>query len=323
METKALPLEVDDLSMEKGTATIAHSVYDTIDRVRDIASKGMFTKSWNEKKMAPAEYDIAFYINHDEDRAPGRVIGVHETEKKAYTAVKFGSHAEGQDALKMMDEKIIRNASFGFYTLKAKNMEVKDTGRVRKLLEVNHLETSGLTKLGAHPKAGVEKVIKAYTGPIIDIKSLAPDEQEYINDLIGQHSDTIASLAKFAAKLPPTSDIYTSAQYWLGRLNDMVSDMKSTMKWNGVFSDKADKKDLESDAETKDINERIENITKFIRNTTASDSAIQEMEVELKYLKDRLVVNTAATQVAPEPDVSEAELKSFSEELLLLSFKHL
>ncbi len=50
MEYKSISLEVKDLDLQKGEAIIAHSVFDSIDLVDDIARSGMFTKSWNETK---------------------------------------------------------------------------------------------------------------------------------------------------------------------------------------------------------------------------------------------------------------------------------
>lgn len=314
LELKSLPLELKDLNKEKGTATIAHAVYDNLDRVRDIASKGMFTKSWKEKKMANGGYDIAFYRNHDEEQAPGKVINVFEDNANAYTEVKMGTHTLGRDTLIEMDEGIARNASFGFYTLKSQPIEIKGGRNARKLLEVEHAETSVLTKLGANGKAGVIKVNKSFDGLILDIKSLTQPEQDFVKSMIGDHMDTLTKLSQFADGLDPKSDLYTTAHYWLGRVNDLVQDMKYQTKWNGP------KEDLDRVG----IKAHLEKLQKFVRNTKASDGSILEAEAEIKSLESLLEIsNTADTsRDVDKPAASVDEVKALSDELEFLLFKH-
>lgn len=147
--------ELTEMNKESRTAVIAHAVYDNIDRLGDISRRGMFNKSWNEKKA------IKFLIDHDESQQPGTVVGVYEDEKKAYTKVKFSESTIGTDTMIQMDEGIIRGASFGFYPVKFNRMEVKGK-KVRELKEVWHDETTVTKRLGPiNPLAGVVKVTKA------------------------------------------------------------------------------------------------------------------------------------------------------------------
>ena len=308
-EFKSLPLQIDDLSHEKGTATVAHAVFDNIDRVNDIARKGMFTKSWKEQKLADGEYDISFYLNHDDEKAPGRVTNVFEDSQKAYTSVKMGTHTLGADTLKMLDEKIIRNVSFGYKTIKAKAGSTKG---IRELLEVKHLETSALTKLSANPKAGVVAVTKSFEGMVIELKTLAPDEQAFMTTMLQDHQMNLQKMTSFAAGLEPTSDLYTTANYWAGQMNDLVGTMKSNLKWNGSF----DKKDLSENAELK---AHLANLKKFVRNTSATDETVKALEVEIKSLEQILGINTANTQLITEPVASEADDNALADRLLLLT----
>lgn len=157
IEYKTLDLELSDLDKERRTAIISHAVYDVIDRFGDISRKGMFNKSWSEKKTD----NIRFDIDHNPAQQPGRVIKVFENEKKAFTQVKFGSHTLGTDTMLMMDEGIIRGASFEFITEKKADIQVKGR-KVRELKEVNHIATTVALKLPpVNPLAIVESVTKA------------------------------------------------------------------------------------------------------------------------------------------------------------------
>ena len=158
MERKSIIFELKELDKGKRVATIAHAAYDNIDFTRDISRKGMFNKSWSESKE-----NISFYLNHNDEQAPGKVTNVHEDKDFAYTDVWLGTHTLGNDVLTMMDEGVIKKASFGYITQKANKISVKGQN-VRELKEVHHIETSVLTKMPANIKAGVMSVTKAFDG---------------------------------------------------------------------------------------------------------------------------------------------------------------
>lgn len=169
MERKSILLEVKDLDTSKRTAIIKHAAYNNIDRTKDISRKGMFAKSWGETKAE----NISLYFNHDGKQAPGKVLDVYEDNDFAYTKAWFGTHTLGNDVLTMLDEGIIKQASFGYKATQWKMMEVKGE-RIRELKEVIHPETSVLTVLQANPRAGIASVTKAFQGMTEDeIKSLA------------------------------------------------------------------------------------------------------------------------------------------------------
>lgn len=157
IEYKSIELELSDLNKERRTAVIAHAVYDNIDRAKDISRKGMFSRSWKASKPG----DIIFDIDHDRSKQPGKTIAVYEDEKKAYTKVSFGTHTLGNDTMLMMDEGIIRGASFEYITQKKATKEYKGQ-TVRELLEVQHLATTVTLALPPiNPEAGVISVTKA------------------------------------------------------------------------------------------------------------------------------------------------------------------
>lgn len=150
-------LELSDMDKEHRTAVIAHAAYDNIDRAGDISRKGMFEKSWRETKAS----DIVFDIDHDKRQQPGKVIGTFESEAKAFTKVSFGTHTLGTDTMLMMDEGIIRGASFEFITEKKAQLNIKGR-KIRELKEVKHLATTVTLSLPpVNPLAGVISVKKA------------------------------------------------------------------------------------------------------------------------------------------------------------------
>lgn len=153
-EHKEINLEFKDMDRGKRTAVIAHAVYNSIDRVGDISTKGMFNKSWKEYK------NIDFLFNHDKSEIVGNVLSVFEDEHKAYTEVKFGRWALGDDVLEMADAGVLRGASFGYITEKKSFENIKGR-KIRKLQEVIHLETSLVTTTPVHPDAGVVKLNKS------------------------------------------------------------------------------------------------------------------------------------------------------------------
>ncbi len=109
IETKSIPFELKDMDKNTRTAVIAHAAYNNIDRTKDISRKGMFTKSWKESKD-----EIALYLNHNDEQSPGKVVDVYEDDSYAYTKAWLGTHTLGNDTLIMMDEGIIKKASFGY-----------------------------------------------------------------------------------------------------------------------------------------------------------------------------------------------------------------
>lgn len=158
IEKKALPtFELSDMDKEHRTAVIAHAHYNNIDRYGDISRKGMFTKSWKESRAQ----DIRFDIDHDASLQPGLVKATSENESKAFTKVWFGTHTLGTDTMLMMDEGIIRGASFEYITDKKADLVIKGR-KIRELKEVKHIATTVTLSLPpVNPLAGVISVTKA------------------------------------------------------------------------------------------------------------------------------------------------------------------
>lgn len=184
MERSAgVPLEFKDLDTNKRTAIIRHAVYTSIDRVKDISTKGMFNRSWNISKPD-------FLFNHIEGKTVGSVTRTFEDDNGAYTEVKFGNWTLGNDVLEMATEGVLKGASFGYITEK-KEFATYNGEKVRKLKEVRHIETSLLTKLPAHPEAGI----------VLLNKSLETVDEEDTSALIEWSNEHMQALKNYVQKV--------------------------------------------------------------------------------------------------------------------------
>lgn len=169
MEHKYCPLEFKDIDTGKRTVVFAHAAYGTLDRVGDIGERGMFAKSWQEKK------DIGFLYNHEDPI--GTTSRVFDDEVKAYTEAKFGKWKLADDVLEMADAGVIKGASYGYYTIK-KEIKSANGRSIRHLKEVTHNESSLLTRTPAHPDTGIVSLVKSE-----DIESLAVEIKSYIDNM--------------------------------------------------------------------------------------------------------------------------------------------
>lgn len=304
MERKAVNFELKDIDKTKRTAIIAHCVYNNIDRTDDISRKGMFNKSWKETKD-----DINFYFNHNDEQAPGKIIDVFEDDTAAYTKAWCGTHTLGNDVLTMMDEGVVKKASFGYITVKKNFIDVKGK-KVRELKEVEHLETSVLTKIPANNLAGVRQIIKAFMNAP-EVKTLSQPEQVILKKIVSTDQDALIMLVNLSATLEPTSDLYTWVNWNISRRADLIGEMRSQLKYNS--------------GELKELQSHVETMEKFCRNTAASDDCIKSVLLEIDNAKQLISdYNTEVTQAGfnplePSSSVDQkgllAELTNFSNKI--------
>lgn len=283
MERKSINFELKDLDKAKRTAIIAHAAYDNIDFTKDISRKGMFTKSWQESKQ-----DISFYLNHNDEQAPGKVVDVYEDDKFAYTKAWLGTHTLGNDVLTMMDEGVIKKASFGYITNRSTPVTIKGQ-KVRELKEVTHIETSVLTKMPANIKAGVMSVNKSFGGDI-NIKTLNSQEQSLLKRISGSDQTTLQDLVSIASNLDPQSDLYSWVAYAISRRADMMGDVRSQLRYNS--------------SELKEMRNYVATMEKFCRNTKASDDCIKSILLEVNEAKNFISQYNTASTHSGAPDAS-------------------
>jgi phage head maturation protease len=263
-------------------------------------AKGCLDKSWKENKS------IDFLFNHTDGAVVGPVLRTFDDEEKAYTEVKFGNWTLGNDVLEMADAGVLKGASFGYVTEKKEFTTIKGK-KIRKLKEVKHGETSLLTKLPANPLAGIVKLNKAFDQ--LELKALSQEEQNILKSIIATDQQALERLFTLWSSLEPTSDLYTSLNYALTRRIDIVGDIRWQLKYNA--------------GELKAMQDHIQTMEKFCRETKASDQCIQSIQNDIEEAKQVLSnYDTATTQTITEPGASRGENDTLLlKQLLILKTK--
>lgn len=216
MERKDIVLEFKDLDSSKRTAVIMHSVYNSIDRVEDISHKGMFTKTWQERKPK-------FCINHNYNLQPGTVKRVWDDDKGAYTEVKFGNWTLGNDALEQADSGIFTGASFE-YAVVQKDFSTIKGRKVRNLREVKHGETSLLTVEACHPEAGIVSLVKSLED-IEDVEGLCLWHNEQIEAMKAY----VNKLENYCRKSKASDETIISLQQGLIEYKKIISEYNTVL----------------------------------------------------------------------------------------------
>jgi HK97 family phage prohead protease len=196
--------EVKDVDMGSRTLIQQFTKYNVVDSDNDIGRKGMFTKSWNENFGR-----IKHVLNHDMTKPLGKPEKLWDDENGAYLKSKIGTHALGDDFIKMADSGLITEASYGYKTMK----ENKLKDGTNELLEVKHWETSSLTTWGANQ----------YT-PILSLtKSMTKEEQ------VDKISIRIKAVEKFCKNTTATDETIDLLLLELKQLQQLFIDLtKST-----------------------------------------------------------------------------------------------
>lgn len=288
VEYKSIPLKTQDVDTSKRTAVIAHSAYNNIDRGADRANRGMFTKSWKD-----GIDDISLYFNHYETQAPGLVTGVREDSEFAYTEAKMGTHTLGNDVLIMLQEGIIKKASFGFIPVVAPVVSIKGR-KIRDLKEVKHVETSLLTAMPMNEKTRIVDV-KSYDGAKLDLKALTDHEQTFLTNIISNGNNQIRAALNLSDTLSPDSDLYRWTNQFIRDHSSWIADAKSNLVWGRK----------NAGSELTELKLHAENLERFVRNTKASDECIQQVTEDLEETKSFIAQFDTASTLGTEPVASD------------------
>jgi HK97 family phage prohead protease len=280
-------LTIKDIDFQKRTAVIAQATYGSEDREGDMAHKGMFTKSWNDSRS-----DIRLFKNHNKYSGPGRVDDFWEDDQHAYIKAYMGTHTEGEDTLRQLDEKIIVASSFGFNPVRAPKIAGK---KGYDLKEVQWLETSVLTHWGAHKDSGVVSVMKHFD---FDTKDLSDIEKNFLRTLIDNRNEALRMSIEMNGSVQEGSDMWSY-------INELIADQSYNIAWL--------KRRLEYGVkEVADLRAGIKAMEKFIHNTRASDESIIQVTKELENTKQllsqiELVATSAPEQSTQTPAASKAD----------------
>lgn len=301
MRTKAMKIAKDgitvkDIDMGKRTVVIAQATYGTLDREGDRANKGMFTKSWNENRS-----DIRLFKNHNKHSGPGRVDDFWEDETHAYVKAYLGTHTEGEDTLKQIDEGIIVAASYGYNPVKAPKLTGK---KGYDLKEIQWLETSVLTHWGAHKDSGIVSVIKQWD---LSLKEMSDTEKNFMRKLIQNRSEALQMAIDMNNSVAEGSDMWYYINDVIGSVSHDVGYLKRRLEY-GV-------------KEVADLRAGIKAMEKFISSSTASDECIERISQELEYTKQLLSdIDTAVHSEPGNPTQQPSASKGDNEFLKQINY---
>lgn len=285
IERKSIEIELKDVDTSKRTAVLAHAVYTNIDRTGDISMKGMFTKSWKENPKPD------FLFNHKADQIPGTTSRLFEDDEKGYTEVKFGNWTLGNDVLEMADSGVLRGVSFGYITEKKDFIEVKGK-KIRRLKEVQHIETSALTVLPANPLAGVVSVTKAFDQ--LELKRLTEPEAAFLKQILMSDQSALEQLVMLSGTLDVTSDLYTWINWNIERRAASIGSVRDQLKYNGP--------------EMAQMKAYVQQMESFCRNSRCSEETIISLMGDINEVKKVLSeYDTADTDFANQQAASMEE----------------
>lgn len=200
---KSFDLAIKDVDMGARTVVQAFTRYNVVDSDGDIGRKGMFNASWADHNMSR----IKHLLNHDTTKPIGKVEKMWEDEDYAYGKSKIGTHALGEDFIKMADSGLITEASYGYKVMKERKGK-----EANELLEVKLWEWSSLTAWGANQ----------YT-PIISLtKGLNKAEQE------DKVSSRIKALEKFCKNTTATDETIELLLLEIKQLQQLFIQTKDT-----------------------------------------------------------------------------------------------
>jgi len=112
---KATSLEVKDVDIDSRIVKGYFSSFNNVDSDGDMIMKGAFTKSIQEHGVdSPSNRKISHLAFHDVTRPVGNLKVLKEDSNGLYFESEIGTHDDGENALKMYKDGIIREHSIGF-----------------------------------------------------------------------------------------------------------------------------------------------------------------------------------------------------------------
>lgn len=303
MLTKSMKISKDgltlkDIDMSKRMAVIAQATYGSLDRDGDKANRGMFTKSWNEGKD-----DIRLFKNHDKNTGPGKIVDFFEDDRHGYVKAYLGTHTEGEDVLKQLDEGIIVAASFGFIPVKDRQTRIQ--GKGYDIKEVKWMETSVLTHWGSHQDSGIVSVVKHWT--MERLKELSDPEKTFLRQLVNNRQEALMLSINMLPMVAEGSDMYEYINEIIGSQSYDVAYLKRRLMYGCK--------------ELNDLHVAVKAMEKFVANTTASDDCIQRVQIELQNTKQLLSdIDTAVTSAPEDSTLTPSASKGDDEFLKQINY---
>ena len=143
--------------MKKGIVTGYFSRFGNVDSDGDIIKAGAFTKTVKEQGPNSAQPRIKHLMNHNPSMPLGKLLSLKEDSTGLVYESQVGSHALGQDFIKMVESGLITEHSIGYKTIKRNQLQ-DYSGYQRnpskgmfEITEAKLFEGSSLTSWGANP----------------------------------------------------------------------------------------------------------------------------------------------------------------------------
>ena len=112
---KSTSLEIKDVDIDSRIVKGYFSAFNNVDSDGDMIMKGAFTKSIQEHGVdSPSNRKISHLAFHDVTRPVGVLKVLKEDDNGLYFESEIGTHDDGENALKMYKDGIIREHSIGF-----------------------------------------------------------------------------------------------------------------------------------------------------------------------------------------------------------------
>lgn len=208
--------EIVNADAKKGIVQGYFSHFDNVDADGDIIRKGAFTKTIREQGPNSAQPRIKHLINHDSTKPLGKLNWLKEDETGLKYESQLGTHALGQDFIKMIESGLITEHSIGFKTIKQNQLQSWEDymNNPKKgwyeIIEVKLYEGSSLTAWGANP--------------LTPITSLKSDKTIDIDTIVNRQK----SIEKFCKNSDATDETIEALIMHSKQLAQLVLDMKMT-----------------------------------------------------------------------------------------------
>lgn len=171
------PASVKDVDVKQGVLCGYFANFNTLDSDNDIIMPGAFAKTIMERGPESTRPRIKYLLDHSTSKALGVINILKEDSTGLYYEAKAGSHALGQDFLKMVESGIITEHSFGYGIVRktVTNPDADWRDQQTQLHELVMWEGSALQTWGANentPLVGMKARIAAYDRAELIIKEL-------------------------------------------------------------------------------------------------------------------------------------------------------
>ena len=162
--------------------------FDNVDAHNEVFTKGAFAKSIKERGVnSESNRKIMHLAFHDMNRPIGNLKVLEEHSEGLYFESELGTHTDGEDALRMYKEGIIKEHSVGFMYVGDKMRELENGAW--ELNEVKLFEGS-MVGLGANSETPNLSVIKSLEQKEKMLEELA-NEREQLLKLVAKGGDLI------------------------------------------------------------------------------------------------------------------------------------